>query len=181
LFAEIQICFNNIVLPLKCSIKSNQAAMSNRLSLFCLIWKCGCSIPLVRSISLRRKVLPVGIAVGNLCYMKLFDLVFLVVVCKSRNGIHMKLLKSDNICSFYTNLNIEKIGSCFGGKTIITDIWKIGHLPFHSSDRKKNMYLDPFLLFCLPFNIFPINNKMKLEGGNLKLPKFSWIFLFACF
>jgi hypothetical protein len=35
-------------------------------------------------------------------------LVFLVVVCKSRNGMHFKLLKSDNICSFYTNLNIEK-------------------------------------------------------------------------
>ena len=64
----------------------------------------------------------IGIAVGNLCYMKYFDLVFLVIVCKSRSGIHFKLLKSDNICSFYTNLNIEKIGSCFGGKTIITDI-----------------------------------------------------------
>jgi hypothetical protein len=109
------------------------------------------------------KWLYIGIAVGNLCYMKYFDLVFLLVVCKSRSGIHFKLLKSDNICSFYTNLNIEKIGSCFGGKTIITDIWNIGHLSFHSSEREKNMYIDPFLLFCLPFNICPINNKIKLD------------------
>ena len=153
-------------MPLKCSIKSNQAAMSNRLSLFCLIWKCGCSIPLVRSISLRRKVLPVGIAVGNLCYMKLFDLVFLVVVCKSRNGIHMKLLKSDNICSFYTNLNIEKIGSCFGGKTIITDIWKIGHLPFHSSDRKKKYVSRSFFTILPSFQY--ISNKQQNEVGRWK-------------
>jgi hypothetical protein len=64
-------------------------------------------------------------------------MVFLVVVCKSRSSIHLKLLKSDSICNFYTNLNIEKIGNCFGGKTIITDIRKIGHVSFHSSDRKK--------------------------------------------
>ena len=65
-----------------------------------------------------------GIAAGNLCYMKWFNLVFLVVVCKSRNGMHFKLLKSDNICSVYTNLNIEKYAVVLAGKPIITDIWK---------------------------------------------------------
>jgi hypothetical protein len=67
------------------------------------------------------------------------------------------------MCSFYTNLNIEKYAVVLAGKPIITYIGKIGHLSFHSSDRKKNMYIDPFFLLCFPFNIFPINNKMKLD------------------
>ena len=104
----------------------------------------------------------IGIAVGNVCYMKYFDLVFLLVVCKSRSGIHFKLLKSDNICSFYTNLNIEKIGGCFGGKTIITDIWKIGHLSFHSSDRKK--MCTSILFYILPSFQY-MSNKQQNEVG----------------
>jgi hypothetical protein len=44
--------------------------------------------------------------------------------------------------------NIEKIGSCFGGKTIITDIRTIGHLSFHSFDRKK-------ICTSILFNILP--------------------------
>jgi hypothetical protein len=83
-----------------------------------------------------------------------------VVVCKSRNGMHLKLLKSDNICSFNTNLNIEKYAVVLAGKPIITDI---EHLSFHSSDRKKMCTSTFFLLLCFPFNIFPINNKMKLD------------------
>jgi hypothetical protein len=59
-------------------------------------------------------LLIVGIAAENLC--------FLVVVCTSRNGMHFELLKSDNICSFYTNLNIEKYAVVLAGKPIITDI-----------------------------------------------------------
>ena len=59
-------------------------------------------------------LLIVGTAAGNLC--------FLVVVCTSRNGMHFKLLKSDDICSFYTNLNIEKYAVVLAGKPIITDI-----------------------------------------------------------
>jgi hypothetical protein len=90
-------------------------------------------------------------------------LVFLVVVCKSRFGMHFKLLKSDNICSFYTKLNIEKYAVVLAGKPIITDIWKIGYLSFHYSDRKKICTSTLFFLLCFPFNIFPINNKMKLD------------------
>jgi hypothetical protein len=41
-----------------------------------------------------------------------------VVVCKGRNGMHFKLLKSDNICSFYTNLNSEKDAVVLAGKPI---------------------------------------------------------------
>jgi hypothetical protein len=35
--------------------------------------------------------------------------------------MHFKLLKSDNICSFYTNLNIEKYAVVLGGKPITND------------------------------------------------------------
>jgi hypothetical protein len=37
-------------------------------------------------------------------------------------GMHFKLLKSDNICSIYTNLNIEKYAVVLAGKPITTDI-----------------------------------------------------------
>jgi hypothetical protein len=43
-------------------------------------------------------------------------------IFKSRNGMHFTLLKSDIICSFYTNLNIEKYAVVLAGKPIITDI-----------------------------------------------------------
>jgi hypothetical protein len=45
-----------------------------------------------------------------------------VAVCKSGDGMHFKLLKSDNICSFYTNLNIEKYAVVLAGKPITIDI-----------------------------------------------------------
>jgi hypothetical protein len=56
----------------------------------------------------------IGIAVGNLCYRKYFDLVFLLVVCKSRSGIHFKLLKSDNI--WISNFILLFIGHILKGR-----------------------------------------------------------------
>jgi hypothetical protein len=53
--------------------------------------------------------------------------------------------------------------SVLARKPIITDIWKIGYLSFHYSDRKKICTSTLFFLLCFPFNIFPINNKMKLD------------------
>ena len=96
------------------------------------------------------------------CSEDIIAVVFLVVVCKSRSGIHFKLLKSDNICNFYTNLNIEKIGSCFGGKTIITDIWQKGIFRFIVLREKKYVHRSFFTI--LPSFQY-MSNKQQNEVG----------------
>ena len=114
-------------------------------------------------------------------------MVFLVVVCKSRNGMHFTLLKSDNICSFYTNLNIEKYAVVLAGKPIITDIWKIGHLLFHSSDRKKictSTLFSYYELYVLTFSIpccdVRYEFRVKMMFGSFLIPLFYSCYLFTC-